>query len=128
MNEEAVSKQETDEGSKEWTGFLTVSPGRFSSPSSNLSHILSMVSMVLGVLRGQQTCFGDNYPPQEAATKGLGHVQNINGLLASKCFTISHTTARYSIAVPSIARPPERASRVYVCTYGYFSGKTSNKR
>ena len=92
INEVVASKQGRGEGLKKWWVISSLLHRLFSSPfKTGRKCLVSMVSMGLGVLHGQQMCFSDNSPPQEASIEGLKRVQN-GKFARNKLHYIQHCT------------------------------------
>ena len=78
---------------KKWRVISSLLPCLFSSPfKTGRKCSVSMVSMGLRVLRGQQMCFSDNSPPQEASIEGSKRVQN-GKFARNKLHYIQHCTS-----------------------------------
>ena len=77
---------------KKWRVISSLFPCHFSPPfKTGRKCSVSMVSMGLSVLRGQQMCFSDNSPPQEASIEGSKRVQN-GKFARNKLHYIQHCT------------------------------------
>jgi hypothetical protein len=77
---------------KKWIVISSLLPRLFSSSfKTGRKCSVSMVSMGLSVLRGQQMCFSDNSPPQEASIEGSKRVQN-GKFARNKLHYIQHCT------------------------------------